>query len=65
MVESTQQEYDASIDTPPEYVRRVEKKKSIREAQEKKFLDDARKIFDEADTDKSTFLSMEQSRILA
>ena len=59
------QEFDATIDQPPEYVKRVEKKKTIREAKKKAFLEKARKIFDDADTDNSSFLSMEQSRALA
>ena len=66
MVESTaQEEYDPSIDAPPEYVKRLERKKTQREAAEKKFLENARKIFDDADTDKSTFLDMDQARTLA
>ena len=32
---------------------------------EKKFLENARTIFDNADTDKSTFLSLDQARVLA
>ena len=65
MVESTEKEFDASIDTPPEYVRRLERKKTAREEAEKKFLVKAREIFDNADTDKSTYLSMDQARVLA
>ena len=65
MVESTEQEFDPSIDTPPEYTRRLERKKTARMEAEKKFLEGARKIFDDADTDKSTFLSLDQARVLA
>ena len=60
-----QAEFTAEIDTPPEYVKRVERKKSIRENKEAKFLASAKKIFDEADTDKSGVLTMDQARILA
>ena len=63
MVEST--EFSADIDTPPEYVRRLERKKSARDEKERKFLEQAREIFDKADTDNSGELSMEQSRALA
>ena len=66
MVEASEaQEYTAEIDQPPEYVSRLERKKSVRTEKETKFLESARKIFDDADTDNSGFLSMEQSRILA
>ena len=65
MVEATTEEYDASIDQPPAYVKRIERKRTKREMKEKAFLENARKIFDDADTDNSTFLSMEQSRQLA
>ena len=65
MVESNEKEYDASIDTPPDYVRRIERKKTQREGAERAFLEKAREIFDNADSDKSTFLSVEQARVLA
>ena len=54
-----QAEFNAEIDTPPEYVKRVERKKSIRDNKEAKFLASAKAIFDEADTDKSGVLSMD------
>ena len=44
---------------------RVERKKTIREAKEKAFLEKAREIFDNADTDKTGELTMEQARNLA
>ena len=60
-----QAEFSAEIDTPPEYVKRVERKKSIRDNKEAKFLASAKAIFDEADTDKTGVLSMDQARVLA
>ena len=63
MVEQT--EFSAEIDTPPEYVKRIERRKSLREQKEKTFLEKAREIFDRADTDNSGELSMEQARALA
>ena len=64
-MEATNEEIPADIDTPPEYVNRLERRKSIRTAKEKKFLEKAKEIFDGADTSKTGFLSMEESRILA
>ena len=43
----------------------MERKKSIRDGKEAKFLASAKAIFDEADTDKSGVLSMDQARVLA
>ena len=65
MVESMKEEFDKTIDEPPAYTKRIERKKTIRAAKEKAFLEKAKEIFDAADTDNSTFLSMEQSRTLA
>ena len=65
MVENTTEEYSVEIDQPPAYVKRIERKKTARERKEKEFLESSRKIFDDADTDKSGFLSMEQSKDLA
>ena len=65
MVEQTTEEFSADIDQPPHYVKRLERKKTARERKEKDFLEGARKIFDDADTDNSGFLSLEQSRNLA
>ena len=59
MAEQEADHLPPEVDTPPVYVRRAERQKSIRDEKETEFQKKARKIFDEADTDKTGELSME------
>ena len=59
------EEVDPNIDLPPVYVRKVERKKTLRERQEQKFLKEAKEIFNKADLDRMGFLSIIEARKLA
>ena len=65
MTEQVVEHLPPEVDTPPVYVRRVERKKSIRDEKETEFQKRARRIFDAADTDNTGELSMDQARNLA